>query len=174
MKRHRWSKAVFKSAFYIVTCLFGWLWCVFMVFDVIPLLFVNPLKNFLWFTDCLTIGVIHETMVVHMYWVWTFFNNYIYIYMWGRDLVGSSYRLLDANKILLTYIQYQHQLNIRLMAHRMTHPFHISTVLSLQIWVRWVLLGEHLLLVNFIRAVVGVVGEGGGGVYSCRECSIHI
>ena len=31
---------------------------------------------FLWFTDCLTIGIIHETMVVHMTWVWTFFNNY--------------------------------------------------------------------------------------------------
>ena len=29
--------------------------------------------------DCLTIGIIHETMVVHMSWVWTFFNNYIYI-----------------------------------------------------------------------------------------------
>ena len=26
--------------------------------------------------DCLTIGIIHETMVVHMTWVWTFFNNY--------------------------------------------------------------------------------------------------
>ena len=32
--------------------------------------------------DCLTIGIIHETMVVHMTWVWTFFNNYIYIYMY--------------------------------------------------------------------------------------------
>ena len=31
--------------------------------------------------DCLTIGIIHETMVVHMTWVWTFFNNYINIYM---------------------------------------------------------------------------------------------
>ena len=30
--------------------------------------------------DCLTIGIIHENMVVHMTWVWTFFNNYIYIY----------------------------------------------------------------------------------------------
>ena len=29
--------------------------------------------------DCLTIDIIHETMVVHMTWVWTFFNNYIYI-----------------------------------------------------------------------------------------------
>ena len=37
---------------------------------------------FLWFTDCLTIGIIHETMVVHMTWVWTFFNNYIYIYIY--------------------------------------------------------------------------------------------
>ena len=26
--------------------------------------------------DCLTIGIIHETMVVHMTWVLTFFNNY--------------------------------------------------------------------------------------------------
>ena len=26
--------------------------------------------------DCLTIGIIHETMVVHMTWVRTFFNNY--------------------------------------------------------------------------------------------------
>ena len=26
--------------------------------------------------DCLTIGIIHETMVVHVTWVWTFFNNY--------------------------------------------------------------------------------------------------
>ena len=26
--------------------------------------------------DCLTIGIIHETMVVHMTWAWTFFNNY--------------------------------------------------------------------------------------------------
>ena len=25
--------------------------------------------------DCLKIGIIHETMVVHMTWVWTFFNN---------------------------------------------------------------------------------------------------
>ena len=25
---------------------------------------------------CLTIGIIHESMVVHMTWVWTFFNNY--------------------------------------------------------------------------------------------------
>ena len=30
--------------------------------------------------DCLKIGIIHEIMVVHMTWVWTFFNNYIYIY----------------------------------------------------------------------------------------------
>ena len=28
---------------------------------------------------CLTIGIIHETMVVQMTWVCTFFNNYIYI-----------------------------------------------------------------------------------------------
>ena len=33
-----------------------------MVFNVILLLFVNHLKDFLWFTDCLTIGIIHETM----------------------------------------------------------------------------------------------------------------
>ena len=26
--------------------------------------------------DCLTIDIIHETMVVHMTWVWIFFNNY--------------------------------------------------------------------------------------------------
>ena len=26
--------------------------------------------------DCLTIGIIHETIVVQMTWVWTFFNNY--------------------------------------------------------------------------------------------------
>ena len=26
--------------------------------------------------DCLTIGIIHETMVVYMTWDWTFFNNY--------------------------------------------------------------------------------------------------
>ena len=56
---------VFISAFYIVTGLF-----------------VNHLKGFLWFTDCLTIGIIHETMVVHMTWDWTFFNNYIYIYVY--------------------------------------------------------------------------------------------
>ena len=31
--------------------------------------------------NCLAIGIIHETMVVHMIWVWTFFNNYIYIYV---------------------------------------------------------------------------------------------
>ena len=54
-----------------------------MVFNVILLLFVNHLKDFLWFTDCLTIGIIHETMVVHMTWVWTFFNNYIYIFISG-------------------------------------------------------------------------------------------
>ena len=39
--------------------------------------------SFLWIKsvfDCLTIGIIHETMVVYMTWVWTFFNNYIYIY----------------------------------------------------------------------------------------------
>ena len=28
-----------------------------------------------------SIGIIHETMVVHMTWIWTFFNNYIYIYI---------------------------------------------------------------------------------------------
>ena len=33
--------------------------------------------------DCLTIGIIHETMVVHMTWVWTFFNNYVYIYIYN-------------------------------------------------------------------------------------------
>ena len=63
----------------IVVCFYGfydWLWRVFMVFNVILLLFVNHLKDFLWFTDCLTIGIIHETMVVHMTWDWTFFNNY--------------------------------------------------------------------------------------------------
>ena len=36
--------------------------------------------------DCLTIGIIHETMVVHMTWVWTFFNNYIYIYIYSTML----------------------------------------------------------------------------------------
>ena len=37
----------------------------------------ESLKGFLlWFTDCLTIGIIHETVVVHMTWDWTFFNNY--------------------------------------------------------------------------------------------------
>ena len=62
---------------HLVTGLFDWLWCVFMVFNVILLLFVNHSKDFfLWFTDCLTIGIIHETMVVHMTWVWNFFNNY--------------------------------------------------------------------------------------------------
>ena len=34
------------SAFYIVTGLFDWLWYVFMVFNVILLLFVNHLKDF--------------------------------------------------------------------------------------------------------------------------------
>ena len=43
---HRWSKVVFISAFYIVTGLFDWLWCVFMVFNVVLLLFVNHLKDF--------------------------------------------------------------------------------------------------------------------------------
>ena len=38
----------------------------FMVFNVILLLFVNHLKDFLSFTDCLTIGIIHEAMVVQM------------------------------------------------------------------------------------------------------------
>ena len=37
---------VFISAFYIVTGLFDWLWCVFMVFNVILLLFVNHSKDF--------------------------------------------------------------------------------------------------------------------------------
>ena len=34
------------------------------------------------FFDCLTIGTIHETMVVQMTWVWTFFSNDIYIYIY--------------------------------------------------------------------------------------------
>ena len=44
--------------------------------------YVRPCKgrnSCLWIKsvfDCLTIGIIHETMVVHMTWVWTFFNNY--------------------------------------------------------------------------------------------------
>ena len=69
---------------------------------------------FLLFTDCLTIGNIHETMVVHMTWVWTFFNYYsniracacwallvvtltntvhliyIYIYIWSRKIYQSD------------------------------------------------------------------------------------
>ena len=57
---HWWNKAVFIGAFNIVAGLFDWLWCVFIVFNVIYLLFVNHLKDFfffLWFTDCLMIGV---------------------------------------------------------------------------------------------------------------------
>ena len=42
--------------------------------------------------DCLTIGIIHETMVVHMTWVWTFFNNYIYIYVYIlQELIPGSW-----------------------------------------------------------------------------------
>ena len=41
--------------------------------------------------DCLTIGIIHETMVVHMTWVWTFFNNYIYIYIYHQNCVTKTH-----------------------------------------------------------------------------------
>ena len=80
---HRWSKVVFISAFYIVLNRSFWLIVVvcFYGFNLILPLFLNHLKVFLWFTDCLTIGIIHETMIAHMTWVWSFFNNYIYIYV---------------------------------------------------------------------------------------------
>ena len=43
------------------------------------------------------IGIIHETMVVHMTWVWTFFNNYIYIYIyiettWAVSIVQLTHQ----------------------------------------------------------------------------------
>ena len=79
-----------------------------MVFNVIILLFVNHLKDFLWFTDCLTIGIIHETMVVQMTWVWTFFNNYythtyiyiyIYIYIYPMLRADSRFWLVNNREI---------------------------------------------------------------------------
>ena len=45
--------------------------------------------------DCLTIGIIHETMVVHMTWVWTFFNNHIYIYTYTQPSTQSVPPLLS-------------------------------------------------------------------------------
>ena len=51
--------------------------------------------------DCLTIGIIHETMVVHLTWVWTFFNNYIYIciyiYIESRWFGVSTFRSVDVS-----------------------------------------------------------------------------
>ena len=41
--------------------------------------------------DCLTIGFIHETMVVQMTWVWTFSNKYIYIYIYVCVCVSEGY-----------------------------------------------------------------------------------
>ena len=52
-------KRLFICAFNIVTCLFDWLWCVFMVFNVIFCCLRIILKyflSFLWFTDCLMVG----------------------------------------------------------------------------------------------------------------------
>ena len=82
---HRWSKVVLISAFYIVTGLFDWLWCVFVVFHVIRLLFVNHLKDFFVIyrlPDDWCSNHIHESMVAQKTWVWTFSTiiyEYIYI-----------------------------------------------------------------------------------------------
>ena len=80
---HRWSKVVFISEFYIVTGLFDWLWCVFMVFNVILLLFVNHSKDF--FCDLQTAWRLVLSMKPWSY-IWLefglFFNNYIYIYIY--------------------------------------------------------------------------------------------
>ena len=61
--------------------------------------------------DCLTIGIIHETMVLHMTWVWSFFNNYIYIYicihMWAR-LTNTIYTIVQKNACRLSLLQKWH------------------------------------------------------------------
>ena len=58
-----------RSFWLIVVCFYG--------FQCNSSAVCESLKGFFfWFTDCLTIGIIHETMVVHMTWVRTFFNNY--------------------------------------------------------------------------------------------------
>ena len=54
-----------------------------MVLNIILLLFVNYLKDFLWFTDCLTIGVLITSMN-HGHTndlILDFSNNNIYIYI---------------------------------------------------------------------------------------------
>ena len=50
--------------------------------------------------DCLTIGIIHETMVVHMTWVWTFFNNYIYMYIYIYMCVCVSTDILQVSMLI--------------------------------------------------------------------------
>ena len=61
--------------------------------------------------ECLTIGIIHETMVVHMTWVWTFFNNYIYIYICGLHVELSSLLVSDVwniwYKIIIMWMLYK-------------------------------------------------------------------
>ena len=49
--------------------------CTTMVSWIIPIV-RQSVNHHCRFTDSLTIGIIHETMVVHMTWIWTFFNNY--------------------------------------------------------------------------------------------------
>ena len=87
---HRWSKVVFISAFNIVTGLFDWLWCVFMVFNVILLLFVNHLKDF--FCDLQTAWRLVLSMKPWSY-IWLeigLFSTiiYIYIYIYIRIPLG--------------------------------------------------------------------------------------
>ena len=69
------------SAFYIVTGLFDWLWCVSMVFNVILLLFVNHLKDF--FCDLQTAWRLVLSLKPWSY-IWLefgLFSTNIYIYI---------------------------------------------------------------------------------------------
>ena len=74
---------VFINAFYIVTCLFDWLWCVFYGFWRNSSVVCESFKIFLWLTDCLTIGVVITSMKPWSYkWLEFVLSQQLYIYIY--------------------------------------------------------------------------------------------
>ena len=106
---HRWSKVIFIIAFYIVTSLFDWLWCVVMVFNVILLLFVNHLKNLFviyrqpddWYyswnhgrTYDLSLDFFNNYMCIYIYiYMYIWLALFVYCFVWFRWIqpVSLSY-----------------------------------------------------------------------------------
>ena len=126
------------SAFYIVTGLFDWLWCVFMVFNVILLLFVNYLKDFF---------VIYR-LPDDWYYPWNHGRTYdlsldfyqqLYIYIYACIFTAA---IDDNSNCLYTRVCIGERINIGTRVSFVcvwTCPFHVTNIFVIQMDLFWLI-----------------------------------